>query len=300
MKQENHPENRTPRPALYSVPPERPRHARPADGRGDGPSGSERFFRIASLLLTVAVLFLTGLLIFRSCRAPASSAGGVPSSAASGDDTAPGENGGGKKDSEGKGPVICIDPGHGFTKSSGLLDVGCNTGAYTENTGKTEADFNLELALRLRDELRGRGYTVVMVREKNEEKQLEIPERPAYIDALSPDLCISLHGNSFDGSVTGTRVFVSESRPDCDAFATALVDSINRARAAYPTLTDPAASVKKDGTGIAVLRDVHCPVALVESCFLDAETDAVKAASPLWQDQMAKALADGIAAYLAK
>lgn len=151
-----------------------------------------------------------------------------------------------------------------------------------------------------RDELRSRGYTVVTVREKNEEKQLEIPERPAYINDLSPDLCISLHGNSFDGSVTGTRVFVSERRPDCDAFAAALVDSINRARGAYPTLTDPAASVKKDSTGIAVLRDVHCPVALVESCFLDAETDAVKAASPLWQDQMAKALADGIAAYLAK
>ena len=260
---------------------------------------ARRWQKIALIGIAAALLLLGVLLVVLFAAGGESATAPLPGESAG--SAANGGGNGGTDPSSGKEnavPVICIDPGHGFTKSSGLLDVGCDTGAYRDMTGKYEADLNLEISLLLRTELEKRGYTVVMTREKNEEKVLEISERPGYIDSLQPDLCISIHGNSFDGSVTGTRVFVNNNRSDCDPFGKALVQAINDARAQYPALTSPAASLKKDTTSIAVLRAVSCPVALVETCFIDAELDAVKAASPLWQAQMASALADGIEAFL--
>lgn len=87
--------------------------------------------------------------------------------------------------------TIIVDPGHGGK------DPGARIG------GLNEADITLAVGLKLRAELRKKGYKVLMTREKDEYKSLD--ERPKFASERGGDLFISLHCNSIDGSAARKR-----------------------------------------------------------------------------------------------
>lgn len=77
---------------------------------------------------------------------------------------------------------IVIDPGHG----------GRDPGAKTES-GLLEKDFNLNVALKVRDLLRNDGYTVKMTRDTD--RTLDIYSRPEFANNELAHLFISIHAN---------------------------------------------------------------------------------------------------------
>lgn len=81
-----------------------------------------------------------------------------------------------RKDKTGKGHTVVIDPGHQEAAMNDLEPIGpgasqskpmLSSGTSGVVTGVPEYQLALDVSLKLRDELRARGYKVVMIREDN-------------------------------------------------------------------------------------------------------------------------------------
>lgn len=196
-------------------------------------------------------------------------------------------------------PIICIDAGHGFTNSTGALDVGAGEDSEfykksLELTGKGlyEADLNLMVALKVRDLLVKKGYQVIMTREDYVNQHLSINQRALNVRNSEADLVVSIHGNSASPSAYGARVFYynnGEHAPASLALANAVAKAIDENDA---SLTK--ANVYEDT--FAMLTLVKKPSILVETCFLTNTEDSLQALTEEWQNNMAKAIVDGIIA----
>ncbi len=109
--------------------------------------------------------------------------------------------------------TVVVDPGHG----------GRDPGAVG-NKGTREKDVVLDVAKELKRFLDEKGVRVVMTREKDVFVPLD--ERARVSDAAHPDLFISIHANSEDGSfATGTETYVTPA--DVDARARAAARSLD-------------------------------------------------------------------------
>lgn len=104
--------------------------------------------------------------------------------------------------------VVAIDAGHG----------GKDTGA-NEN-GVTEKEINLGVAKKLAEILKKKGFKVIMTRDND--KFINLSDRPAKANKEKADLFISIHTNSVDASnpnrknVEGSQVYVLGLHRDAD------------------------------------------------------------------------------------
>jgi N-acetylmuramoyl-L-alanine amidase len=113
------------------------------------------------------------------------------------------------------GRTITIDPGHNggnYAHTSeinrpifiGTQSRACDTTGTATNDGYTEAAYNLDVALRLRDILQAAGANVVMTRTTNDGWGPCIDERAAIGNRAHADAAISIHA---DGGPAGGRGF---------------------------------------------------------------------------------------------
>ena len=188
--------------------------------------------------------------------------------------------------------TVLIDAGHGFTNSYGVPDQGTGDDTpYHTLTGKYESDLNLAVALRLKEKLIKAGYAVIMIRESQVDEPLHINDRVRRINSLGADLMISVHGNAAAPAASGARVYW-HSDNDAPQFSKEYADTVADAiNAVAGTTLVPATVYEGD---YAVVRDVHIPSVLVETCFLTNEEDAKLVSDPLWVERMADALCSGI------
>ena len=116
--------------------------------------------------------------------------------------------------------TVCLDPGHGG------IDGGSDAGSV--KGGKTEADYNLTIALYLRDALNADGrFNVVMTREDD----VYLKYLPRALVALEnrADLFLSLHCNSIDVDYwNGSEAYVSTiEKFSAAGVASSLLDAIS-------------------------------------------------------------------------
>ena len=196
-------------------------------------------------------------------------------------------------------PIICIDAGHGFTNSTGALDVGAGEDSefYKKSleltgTGLYEADLNLMIALKVRDLLVKKGYQVIMTREDYVYQHLSINQRALNVRNSEADLVVSIHGNSASPSAYGARVFYYNNGEHATA-SLALANAVAKAIDANDASLTKA-NVYEDT--FAMLTLVKKPSILVETCFLTNTEDSLQALTEEWQNNMAKAIVDGIVA----
>ncbi|MDB6168618.1 MAG: N-acetylmuramoyl-L-alanine amidase [Verrucomicrobia bacterium] len=208
--------------------------------------------------------------------------------------------------------VIALDPGHG----------GSDNGMENKRLGLKEKILTLDVAERLQKILVARGYKVVLTRTDDRplarDKPTDFRRRSDLANRAGADLFVSIHFNSLypDTRTSGTETYTFTPQSQRSDRAWSPLEADDTEREPVPVNRyDPwsallgqmmhrevIASLKTLDRGqktmhSAILRGLNCPGVLVESIFLSNETEATRAATPQYRQQIAEALAAGIEAY---
>lgn len=189
------------------------------------------------------------------------------------------------------GKKILIDPGHGES-DPGMIGT----------DGLEEKGINLAVALRLRDELEQKGYSVVMTREEDKglydesaqnKKAQDMQRRVAMISEEQPMLSVSIHQNSYpDPGVYGPQVFYYESSSEGKKLAQDIQTSVNE------ILQIEHPREIKGNTSYYLLKRSEGTLVIVECGFLTNPAEAELLQTESYQRKVAGAIASGIDRYV--
>ena len=218
---------------------------------------------------------------------------------------------------------VVVDPGHGGAENAGAM---CG--------GVWEREVNLDVGMRLTEELRRRGFVVTITR--TEDVFVGLEERAEVANVVGADLFISLHSNAAANvEASGIEVYFpaeifrhdgrfiddagrardinTRALPDgafsCDgdlgegvsADTLALSRELGRAlgleieRSMTKTLSTTSRGVKP--AGFEVLRWTTCPAVLVEMGFLTNDADREKLADESYRVRIARSVAEAVVNY---
>lgn len=187
---------------------------------------------------------------------------------------------------------IVIDPGHGG-----------EDGGATSCTGVLESQFNLEIALRLRDLMHLLGYETKMIRTTDtavyttgqtiaQKKVSDLKERVRIVNETENALLLSIHQNQFsDSRYSGAQVFYA-STDGSEALAkqlqTAFVSSLN-----------PGSNRQsKKSSGVYLMENIDCAGVLIECGFLSNTGEEAKLRSADYQKKIICVIAATVSQYL--
>lgn len=213
-------------------------------------------------------------------------------------------------DSNGAGrfeELIALDAGHQRKGNNEKEPIGpgasamkakVSSGTMGVATGKNEYELNLEVSLKLRDELLKRGYPVYMIRETHD-VDISNSERALMAAAMKADVLIRIHANGsenrgMDGALTMApsvrNPFVSSIAKDSQLLSQKIIDAFcqttgARNRGVYQT---------DDMSGINWSK---IPVTIVEMGYMTNPQEDRKMTDASYQDKMVRGIADGIDAY---
>ncbi len=179
------------------------------------------------------------------------------------------------------GVTILLDPGHG-----GPVDLGARG-----PTGYPEKRATLIVAKLLRQDLEHMGARVVMTR--TQDVDLSPTARGMEIEQIKPTLALSLHYNALpdDGDALHTAGLSTYwYNPQSESLAIFLHDYLIR------KLHRPDYGVFWDS--LAVNRPTVCPIILMESGFMINPEDFAWISNPQAQQQLAAAIAQGLAEWI--
>lgn len=174
--------------------------------------------------------------------------------------------------------TVTIDPGHG----------GSEIGALSLNKDY-EKDFNLPIALTVRDILESRGIDVYMTRDSDVYVSLE--DRVKFANNLKTDIFVSIHNNSYTSeSVNGIETFYFNGSTKGKELAQKVQNSL-------------IAKTKANNRGAKandyyVLKNTNMTAILIECGFLTNKAELSKLKTKAYQDTLAYAIAYGILDYL--
>lgn len=189
--------------------------------------------------------------------------------------------------------VILIDPGHG----------GIDGGAQSK-TGTIEKDINLQIALKLRDNLEEKGYKVYMTRDEDEalyqkgntvkeKKREDLNRRVEMKKETECDIFVSIHQNMFPQSKCyGAQVWYA-SNDNSYNLATVVQDSIKESvKDNNKRVAKPAAEA------YLILRDKYEAASILVECgFLSNPDEEAKLKSDEHQNLIVEGISGGIDKY---
>jgi len=175
---------------------------------------------------------------------------------------------------------IFIDPGHG----------GTDPGAVNEELGITEANVNLDTALRLEHILKNRGYETKMSRATD--VFVPLSERAAMANNWGANYFISVHSNASENpQAGGTETLYHGGSPR----GMALAKEIQNQLVLQLGLNDRGIISRPS---LAVLRLTKMPAVLSEMAFISNPKEARLLASAEFRQRAAQGIADGVTEYL--
>ncbi|WP_195986973.1 N-acetylmuramoyl-L-alanine amidase CwlD [Clostridium sp. D53t1_180928_C8] len=189
--------------------------------------------------------------------------------------------------------VILIDPGHG----------GIDGGAKSK-TGTIEKDINLQISLKLRDNLEEKGYKVYMTRDNDdglyekgntvkEKKREDLNRRVEMKKETECDIFVSVHQNMFPQSKCyGAQVWYASNENSYN-LATVVQESIKQ------TVKDNNKRVAKPAAeAYLILRDKHEGASILVECgFLSNPDEESRLKSNEHQNLIVEGISDGIDKY---
>ena len=169
-------------------------------------------------------------------------------------------------------------------------------------SGYPEYALNLTIALKLKEELLERGYTVYMTRETNDISISNI-ERAAVANDHQADVFVRIHANSSeDPSVYGALTMAtSENNPyvagdlslRSQSFSQTLLDAFCEATGAY----NRGVMITDSMSGLNWSR---VPCSILEMGFMSNADEDAKMQTEEYQAQMVQGIANGIDRYLGR
>lgn len=198
----------------------------------------------------------------------------------------------------GPGWIVMLDPGHGGPPGPGRRDSSWNNAIGPRGT--LEKTLTLDVAERARMHLISRGRTAALTR--TGDIHMGLRKRAGMARKCGADVFVSIHFNASRGhDAQGTECFVHPSR---NADSDRLCRSVQAATVAALGLKDRnrghSGGVKTGGYGVinpASHADRTAAV-LLEVSFLDRLDEEERLQGEAYRDRIARAIADGIDAYL--
>lgn len=189
--------------------------------------------------------------------------------------------------------TVFLDPGHGG------FDPGAVSGGYRES------DLNLAVAKKVQSLLINRGYNVIMSR--TNDTYVGLYDRPQMANNANADIFVSIHTNSTGADTTSANGIESyyykydsanpskingamHNNPDRISKSIALAGIIQENMVAYSGANDRGTL----GNSLAVIRESAMPATLLELGFINNASERQKLFRDDYQNQLAKAIADGI------
>ena len=201
--------------------------------------------------------------------------------------------------------TIGIDPGHQSRGNNGTEPVGPGSstmktkvagGTRGVSTKKPEYQLTLEIGLSLKEELKSRGYKVVMTRTTND-VNISNAERAQKLNK-SCDVAVRLHADGGASSARGASVlYPSASNPyvaSLSADSKRLSETVISAYCSATGISNRGLSQRDDLTGT---NWSTIPVTLLEMGFMTNPSDDSYMSSADGQQAMVDGIANGIDAY---
>jgi N-acetylmuramoyl-L-alanine amidase len=215
------------------------------------------------------------------------------------------------------GATIAVDPGHNGRNwahpreinrlvDAGTLRKACDTTGAATASGYPEPAFTFDVALRLRMILRAAGARVVLTRTSNSGWGPCITERAAVGNRAHADAAVSIHADGGPASGRGFHVIYPPSiRGLTDDIAKPSKCLALAMRQAYAAGTGLPRATYLGGGGLSVRSDLgglnlsDVPKVFVETGNMRNAADARLLESPAFRERIARAIAAGLARFLA-
>ncbi|WP_328925445.1 N-acetylmuramoyl-L-alanine amidase [Streptomyces sp. NBC_00190] len=218
------------------------------------------------------------------------------------------------------GRTVVIDPGHNtgnFKHTDEIdqqVDIGtgrkeCDTTGTTTNSGYMEAEFTLDVSLRLRTALEAQGAKVVLTHEADRPWGPCINERARIGNEAKADAVVSVHADGVSAGNRGFHVILPAKVKGGAADTAAIVEPSRllgeRIAGNFARTTGSApANYLGSGTGLVVRDDLGGlnlstrPKVFIECGNMRDAKDAAQLTSPEWRQKAAQGIADGIVGFL--
>lgn len=190
-----------------------------------------------------------------------------------------------------EGLRIVVDAGHG----------GEDTGALGRETGVTEAELNLQVAVLAAELFRAGGADVLMTRETADvdysgegetQKMKDMNRRAEMVLAHDAQIFVSIHMNSFeDRSVEGAQVFFQKGRAAGEELARHIQEALNEGL--------PSKDRRVGSGDYFVTKITERPSVIVECGFLTNPDDERRLTDPEYQQELADCIFKGVCDYIA-